>query len=85
MTKNFLSRDDAETLAYDIMKTINRFLDDNYVLEDKEEKKKKEVKEKKEVEPKNNFCKSCNKNSGRLRASTKDYRCRNCGVVFKNG
>ena len=70
--KKFLSKNDIEILTEDIIKVIEAHLIENFVLEDK----------------KNNMfvrmiCPKCNKNKGRLRKGTNDYKCENCKEVFK--
>ena len=71
--KKFLSKNDIELLTEDIIKVVEAHLVDAFELISKGEKTRNS----------RYMCPSCNKNKGRFRASTQDYRCEECKKVFK--
>ena len=71
--KKFLSKNDIELLTEDIIKVVEAHLVDAFELISKGEKTRNY----------RYMCPSCNKNKGRFRVSTQDYRCEECKKVFK--
>ncbi|MDO8622957.1 MAG: hypothetical protein Q7R52_01820 [archaeon] len=83
----FLSEQDAS----EITKLIDEYLDCKYVLTGQEitghksydELKKSFKKTITTTKDTRYMCPKCNKNRGRFRKSTNDYRCEDCKEVFK--